>query len=55
MWLAELDGYLNHGHDAPHRAAIMWRGFLTLHGIIEVYRIFRQSECFHFMGKGPLL
>ena len=44
LWIAKLGGYLNRKHDPPPGPTVMWRGFLTLHEITEMYRIFRQNE-----------
>lgn len=44
LWIARLGGYLSRKHDGPPGPTVMWRGFLTLHEITEMYRIFRQNE-----------
>jgi hypothetical protein len=44
LWIAKLGGYLNRKHDYPPGPTVMWRGFLVLHEITEMYRIFRQNE-----------
>jgi hypothetical protein len=44
LWIAGLGGYLNRKHDPPPGPTVMWRGFLALHEITEMYRIFRRSE-----------
>ncbi|TDN57722.1 IS4 family transposase [Paraburkholderia sp. BL10I2N1] len=44
LWIAKLGGYLNRKHDHPPGPTVMWRGFLVLHEITEMYRIFRQDE-----------
>jgi len=44
LWIARLGGYLARKHDRPPGPTVMWRGFLTLHEITEMYRIFRQNE-----------
>jgi len=44
LWIAKLGGYLNRKHDRPPGPTVMWRGFLVLHEITEMYRIFRQDE-----------
>lgn len=44
LWIARLGGYLNRKNDAPPGTTVMWRGFLTLHEITAMYRIFRQNE-----------
>ena len=44
LWIARLGGYLNRKHDHPPGPTVIWRGFLSLHEITEMYRIFRQNE-----------
>ena len=44
LWIASLCGYLNRKHDRPPGPTVIWRGFLSLHEITEMYRIFRQNE-----------
>lgn len=44
LWIAKLGGYLARKHDRPPGPTVMWRGFLTLHEVTEMYRIFRQNE-----------
>lgn len=44
LWIAKLGGYLARKHDRPPGPTVMWRGFLALHEITEMYRIFRQNE-----------
>jgi hypothetical protein len=44
LWIARLGGYLNRKHDRPPGPTVIWRGFLALHEITEMYRIFRQNE-----------
>ncbi|MGH8783830.1 MAG: IS4 family transposase [Cupriavidus necator] len=44
LWIAKLGGYLNRKHDHPPGPTVMWRGFLVLHEITEMYRIFKQNE-----------
>ena len=43
LWIAKLGGYLNRKHDHPPGPTVMWRGFLVLHEITEMYRIFSQD------------
>jgi hypothetical protein len=42
-WIATLGGYLNRRHDPPPGAAVIWRGFLVLHEISEMFRIFNSG------------
>ena len=42
-WLATLGGYLNRRHDPPPGATVIWRGFLVLHEITEMFRIFNSG------------
>jgi hypothetical protein len=44
LWIAMLGGYLNRKHDRPPGPTVMWRGFLLLHEITKMYRLFRQNE-----------
>jgi hypothetical protein len=44
LWIAKLGGYLARKRDRPPGPTVMWRGFLALHEITEMYRIFRQNE-----------
>jgi hypothetical protein len=44
LWIAMLGGYLNRKHDHPPGPTVMWRGFLILHEITKMYRLFRQNE-----------
>lgn len=44
LWIAKLGGYLARKHDHPPGPTVIWRGFLALHEIAEMYRIFRQNE-----------
>jgi Transposase Tn5 dimerisation domain len=44
LWIARLGGYLARKHDRPPGLTVIWRGFLTLYEITEMYRIFRQNE-----------
>lgn len=43
-WVARLGGYLGRKHDRPPGPTVLWRGFLALHEITQMYRIFRQNE-----------
>lgn len=43
-WIAQLGGYLGRKHDRPPGPTVLWRGFLALHEITQMYRIFRQNE-----------
>jgi Transposase DNA-binding/Transposase Tn5 dimerisation domain len=42
-WIATLGGYLNRRHDPPPGATVVWRGFLVLHEITEMFRIFASG------------
>ncbi|WP_429579708.1 IS4 family transposase [Paraburkholderia youngii] len=42
-WIAALGGYLNRRHDPPPGATVIWRGFLVLHEITEMFRIFNSG------------
>jgi hypothetical protein len=44
LWVARLGGYLARKHDRPPGPTVIWRGFLVLHEITAMYRIFRQNE-----------
>lgn len=44
LWTAMLGGYLNRKHDRPPGPTVMWRGFLVLHEVTKMYRLFRQNE-----------
>ena len=39
-WIAILGGYLDRRNDPPPGATVIWRGFLVLHEITEMFRIF---------------
>jgi hypothetical protein len=43
LWTARPGGYLNRRHDRPPGPTVMWRGFLALHEITQMYRVFRQD------------
>lgn len=43
-WIAKLGGYLGRKRDRPPGPTVLWRGFLALHEITQMYRIFRQNE-----------
>ncbi|WP_336886340.1 IS4 family transposase [Mycetohabitans sp. B2] len=42
-WIATLGGYLNRRHDPPPGATLIWRGFLALHEITEMFRILNSG------------
>lgn len=42
-WIATLGGYLNRRNDPPPGATVIWRGFLVLHEITEMFRIFNSG------------
>jgi hypothetical protein len=44
LWIAKLGGYLGRKSDRPPGPTPIWRGFLSLHEITEMYRIFQQDE-----------
>ncbi|MGF6920635.1 IS4 family transposase [Paraburkholderia sp. 40] len=44
LWIARLGGYLARKHDRPPGPTVIWRGFLVLHEITMMYRVFRQNE-----------
>lgn len=44
LWIASLGGYLNRRNDPAPGPTVMWRSFLVLYEITEMYRIFRQDE-----------
>lgn len=44
LWIAKLGGYLGRKNDRPPGPTPIWRGFLALHEITEMYRIFHQDE-----------
>jgi hypothetical protein len=44
LWVARLGGYLARKHDRPPGPTVIWRGFLALHEVTAMYRIFRQNE-----------
>lgn len=44
LWIAMLGGYLNRKHDRPPGPTTIWRGFLLLHEITNMYRLFTQNE-----------
>ena len=43
-WVAQLGGHFGRKHDRPPGPTVLWRGFLALHEITQMYRIFRQNE-----------
>lgn len=44
LWVAMLGGYLNRKNDRPPGPTVLWRGFLVLHEVSKMYRLFRQNE-----------
>jgi hypothetical protein len=44
LWIATLGGYLNRHNDPPPGATVIWRGFLVLHEITEMFRIFNSAS-----------
>ncbi|SAL07988.1 Transposase for transposon Tn5 [Caballeronia arationis] len=44
LWIAMLGGYLNRKHDRPPGPTVIWRGFLVMHEVTKMYRLFRQNE-----------
>ncbi|WP_342312052.1 hypothetical protein [Burkholderia pyrrocinia] len=44
LWIAKLGGYFARKHDRPPWPTVVWCGFLTLHEVTAMYRIFRQNE-----------
>lgn len=44
LWIARLGGYLARKHDRPPGPTVIWRGFLAVQEVTEMYRIFRQNE-----------
>jgi hypothetical protein len=44
LWIAKLGGYLARKHDRPPGPTVIWRGFLAVQEVTEMYRIFRQNE-----------
>ncbi|WP_245841173.1 IS4 family transposase [Paraburkholderia ribeironis] len=44
LWIATLGGYLNRRNDPPPGATVIWRGFLVLHEIAEMFRIFNSGQ-----------
>jgi hypothetical protein len=43
-WVAKLGGHLGRKHDRPPGPTVLWRGFLALHEITLMFRIFRHNE-----------
>ncbi|MFC0696503.1 IS4 family transposase [Paraburkholderia humisilvae] len=43
LWIATLDGYFNRHNDPPPGTTVIWRGFLVLHEITEMFRIFNSG------------
>ena len=44
QWIAKLGGYLGRTRDRPPGTTVLWRGFLALHEITEMYLILRKNE-----------
>ncbi|OGB25651.1 MAG: hypothetical protein A3I66_22785 [Burkholderiales bacterium RIFCSPLOWO2_02_FULL_57_36] len=44
LWIAKLGGYLGRTRDRPPGTTVLWRGFLSLHEISQMYLIFRKNE-----------
>jgi len=44
LWIASLGGYQNRRNDPPPGATVIWRGFLLLHEITEMFRIFNPGQ-----------
>jgi hypothetical protein len=44
LWIAKLGGYIGRKHDRPPGATVLWRGFLALHEISQMYLILRKNE-----------
>ena len=44
LWIAKLGGYLGRKRDRPPGMTVLWRGFLALHEISQMYLIFRKSD-----------
>lgn len=44
LWIAKLGGYLGRTRDRPPGATVLWRGFLSLHEVSQMYLIFRKNE-----------
>lgn len=44
LWVAILGGYLNRRGDPPPGATVIWRGFLVMHEITEMFRIFTHTS-----------
>lgn len=43
-WVAKLGGYLGRKHDPPPGPTVLWRGFLSLHEITQMYLLMRKRE-----------
>jgi hypothetical protein len=43
-WVARLGGYLGRKRDRPPGPTVLWRGFLALHEITQMYLILRKHE-----------
>lgn len=44
LWVARLGGYLGRKHDRPPGPTVLWRGFLALHEITQMFLILRKHE-----------
>lgn len=44
LWIAKLGGYLGRKRDRPPGTTVLWRGFLALHEISQMFLIFRKNE-----------
>jgi hypothetical protein len=44
LWVARLGGYLGRKHDRPPGPTVLWRGFLALHELTQMYLILRKHE-----------
>jgi hypothetical protein len=44
LWIGKLGGYLARKHDPPPGPTAIWRGFLSLHEITQMYLILHQIE-----------
>jgi hypothetical protein len=44
LWVAKLGGYLGRTRDRPPGPTVLWRGFLVLHEVSQMYLIFRKNE-----------
>lgn len=44
LWMAKLGGYLGRTRERPPGTTVLWRGFLALHEISQMYLILRKNE-----------